>query len=137
MQGLLLSVKDILGMMMVAALVVAVVSAFIPFHKGEGREDWRGYGMTDSIYLSYSFAVTVWLSADCCQIGIIPEKEEILPQFLQYPEIYVSLQSQMNMVPIVQLVRASDCGSECRRFESDLVLNVVGSNPTGHPPESP
>ncbi len=23
------------------------------------------------------------------------------------------------MVPIVQLVRASDCGSECRRFESD------------------
>ena len=22
------------------------------------------------------------------------------------------------MVPIVQLVRASDCGSECRRFES-------------------
>ena len=75
--------------------------------------------MTDSIYLSYSFAVTVWLSADCCQIGIIPEKEEILPQFLQYPEIYVSLQSQMNTVPIVQLVRASDCGSECRRFESD------------------
>ncbi len=25
------------------------------------------------------------------------------------------------MVPIVQLVRASDCGSECRRFESDWV----------------
>ena len=24
-----------------------------------------------------------------------------------------------NMVAIVQLVRASDCGSECRRFESD------------------
>ena len=23
-----------------------------------------------------------------------------------------------NMVPVVQLVRASDCGSECRRFES-------------------
>ena len=23
------------------------------------------------------------------------------------------------MVPVVQLVRASDCGSECRRFESD------------------
>ena len=22
------------------------------------------------------------------------------------------------MVPVVQLVRASDCGSECRRFES-------------------
>lgn len=32
-QGLLLSIKDILGTMMVAALVVAVVSAFIPFHK--------------------------------------------------------------------------------------------------------
>ena len=29
----LLSIKDILGTMMVAALVVAVVSAFIPFHK--------------------------------------------------------------------------------------------------------
>ena len=28
------------------------------------------------------------------------------------------MQSQMNMVPIVQLVRASDCGSECRGFES-------------------
>ena len=23
-----------------------------------------------------------------------------------------------NTVPVVQLVRASDCGSECRRFES-------------------
>ena len=23
-----------------------------------------------------------------------------------------------HMVPVVQLVRASDCGSECRRFES-------------------
>ena len=23
-----------------------------------------------------------------------------------------------NMVPVVQLVRASDCGSECRGFES-------------------
>lgn len=33
MQGLLLSVKDIFGTMMAAALVVAVVSAFIPFHK--------------------------------------------------------------------------------------------------------
>ena len=24
----------------------------------------------------------------------------------------------IQMVPVVQLVRASDCGSECRRFES-------------------
>ena len=24
----------------------------------------------------------------------------------------------IHMVPVVQLVRASDCGSECRRFES-------------------
>ena len=37
---------------------------------------------------------------------------------LQNKNIYVSLQSQLNMVPIVQLVRASDCGSECRGFES-------------------
>ena len=27
------------------------------------------------------------------------------------------------MVPVVQLVRASDCGSECRRFESDQAPN--------------
>ena len=33
--------------------------------------------------------------------------------------ICLSLQSQKNTVPVVQLVRASDCGSECRRFESD------------------
>ena len=85
MQGLLLSVKDILGMMMVAALVVAVVSAFIPFHKAvrvKVVKTGEDMGMTDSIYLSYSFAVTVWLSADCCQIGIIPEKEEILTVIL-------------------------------------------------------
>ena len=25
---------------------------------------------------------------------------------------------KINMVPVVQLVRASDCGSECRGFES-------------------
>ena len=30
---MLLSIKDIMGTMMVAALVVAIVSAFIPFHK--------------------------------------------------------------------------------------------------------
>ena len=29
------------------------------------------------------------------------------------------------MVPIVQLVRASDCGSECRRFESDWAPFLV------------
>ena len=27
--------------------------------------------------------------------------------------------TKRNMVAVVQLVRASDCGSECRRFESD------------------
>lgn len=32
-QGMLLSIKDIMGTMMIAALVVAIVSAFIPFHK--------------------------------------------------------------------------------------------------------
>ena len=37
---------------------------------------------------------------------------------LQNKNICVSLHSQLNMVPIVQLVRASDCGSECRGFES-------------------
>lgn len=33
LQSMLLSIKDILGTMMVAALAVAVISAFIPFHK--------------------------------------------------------------------------------------------------------
>ena len=60
---------------------------------------------------------------------------------LQNKNIYVSLQSQLNMVPIVQLVRASDCGSECRGFESHWApkrgsrktsfFRIVGSEPTG------
>ena len=48
------------------------------------------------------------------------------------------------MVPVVQLVRASDCGSECRRFESVRAPHKKGdiaakqclffvSGPTGHP----
>lgn len=32
-QGMLLSIKDLMGTMMAAALIAAVVSAFIPFHK--------------------------------------------------------------------------------------------------------
>ena len=43
---------------------------------------------------------------------------EILKTLLQNSKICVSLQSQINMVPLVQLVRASDCGSECHGFES-------------------
>ena len=42
------------------------------------------------------------------------------------PQIFGSLKDfdylctrKTNMVPVVQLVRASDCGSECRRFEPD------------------
>ena len=31
------------------------------------------------------------------------------------------------MVPVVQLVRASDCGSECRRFESVRAPKVENS----------
>ena len=31
------------------------------------------------------------------------------------------------MVPVVQLVRASDCGSECRGFESHRAPNQVKS----------
>ena len=33
------------------------------------------------------------------------------------------LRNDANMVTVVQLVRASDCGSECRRFESGLPPN--------------
>ena len=32
-----------------------------------------------------------------------------------------------NMVPVVQWVRASDCGSECRRFESVRAPKVENS----------
>ena len=34
------------------------------------------------------------------------------------------LQSFLKMVPVVQLVRASDCGSECPRFESERAPKV-------------
>ena len=38
-------------------------------------------------------------------------------------ELFIPLhrfrKTESNMVAVVQLVRASDCGSECRRFESD------------------
>ena len=33
----------------------------------------------------------------------------------------IAFEKQADMVTIVQLVRASDCGSECRGFESHLV----------------
>ena len=35
-----------------------------------------------------------------------------------HPQIRKDAQLFLKMVPVVQLVRASDCGSECRRFES-------------------
>ena len=42
--------------------------------------------------------------------------------FHQFKNFFVPLHSLLRkqplMVPVVQLVRASDCGSECRRFES-------------------
>ena len=46
------------------------------------------------------------------------KKQKTVGTLLHNPNLYVSLQSKLNMVPIVQLVRASDCGSECRGFES-------------------
>ena len=36
-----------------------------------------------------------------------------------------------NMVPVVQLVRASDCGSECRGFESHRA-KILHSDPQIH-----
>ena len=39
---------------------------------------------------------------------------------LQNGKIFLPLHSQINMVPIVQLVRMSDCGSEGRGFEPHL-----------------
>ena len=35
-----------------------------------------------------------------------------------HPQFRKEAQLIFIMVPVVQLVRASDCGSECRRFES-------------------
>ncbi len=45
-----------------------------------------------------------------------------------------------NMVPVVQLVRASDCGSECRGFESHraplmgvlFYIKILHSDPQIH-----
>ncbi len=37
---------------------------------------------------------------------------------MQYDKKIVSLHPQINMVDVAQLVRASDCGSEGRGFES-------------------
>ena len=39
---------------------------------------------------------------------------------MQNRKFFIPLQSQINMVPIVQLVRMSDCGSEGRGFEPHL-----------------
>ena len=45
----------------------------------------------------------------------------------------VKLEDKVNMVPVVQLVRASDCGSECRRFESVRAPQKKKScNPRGY-----
>ena len=52
------------------------------------------------------------------------------------------LQANANMVPVVQLVRASDCGSECRGFESHRAptkrhrrkaMSFLVRSPSGHP----
>ena len=37
-----------------------------------------------------------------------------------YPYLCTAFEKCTNMVAVVQLVRASDCGSECRGFESHL-----------------
>ena len=40
------------------------------------------------------------------------------------------------MAKVVQLVRASDCGSECRGFESHLSPHfIVGVSPSGKAPD--
>ena len=49
----------------------------------------------------------------------------VLKEFFTFATLLKAMLSLwgMNMVDIVQLVRASDCGSECRRFESGLPPN--------------
>ena len=45
---------------------------------------------------------------------------ELYPVTLPADSIPTSARNRLNMVAVVQLVRASDCGSECRGFESHL-----------------
>ena len=44
----------------------------------------------------------------------------ILCNIKDYPYLCTAFKKCTNMVAVVQLVRASDCGSECRGFESHL-----------------
>ena len=51
----------------------------------------------------------------------IPKRNEKKRDYLlQNRKFFIPLQSKINMVPIVQLVRMSDCGSEGRGFEPHL-----------------
>ena len=53
------------------------------------------------------------------------------PNIWRFERKYLPLHPQnkfaTNMVPVVQLVRASDCDSECRRFESVRAPNLEKS----------
>ena len=48
------------------------------------------------------------------------KKSQNLCQFKYKPYLCTAFEKCTNMVAVVQLVRASDCGSECRGFESHL-----------------
>ena len=48
------------------------------------------------------------------------KKRFILCIIKNYPYLCIAFKKCTNMVAVVQLVRASDCGSECRGFESHL-----------------
>ena len=48
------------------------------------------------------------------------KKEQFFFGDLKIISIFAPRQRNANMVDVVQLVRASDCGSECRGFESHL-----------------
>ena len=50
----------------------------------------------------------------------ISKKRFILCIIKNYPYLCTAFKKCTNMVAVVQLVRASDCGSECRGFESHL-----------------
>ena len=46
------------------------------------------------------------------------KEPEILGDSKKTPYLCIAFEKQSDMVVVVQLVRASDCGSECRGFES-------------------
>ena len=53
------------------------------------------------------------------------KKRQNICNIKDYPYLCTAFKKCNNMVTVVQLVRASDCGSECRGFESRTHRNNI------------